>query len=124
MEKLKFRDFVWPQNPHTYRENYWRDPEYIRDVNGNESFTGLSGKRCVITGEGVFFGAGAYQNFLNLSSQLDDRTEGLLVHPLWGSRSVYFTRLEMTQEPRENYVSYRFTFVGSDPYGDIPKKST
>ena len=121
MRNLQFRNYIWPQNPHTYRENCWKDPEYIRDVNGNMTFTGLSGKKCIVTGEGVFFGKDAYQNFRDLAAELDNETEGVLVHPLWGSRSVYFTRLEMTQEPRENYVSYRFTFVGSDPYGDIPK---
>ena len=124
MKRMQFRNFIWPQNPRTYRENYWRDPEYVRDAAGKDNFTGLSGKRCVVTGEGVFFGENAYQNFRDLSAQMDDRTEGVLVHPLWGSRSVYFTRLEMTQEPRENYVSYRFTFVGSDPYGEIPPKTT
>ena len=122
MEKLKFRNYVWPQNPHTYRETCWKDPEYFRNAEGQDLFTGLSGKKCIVTGEGVFFGENAYQNFRDLAAELDNETEGVLVHPLWGSRSVYFTRLEMTQEPRENYVSYRFTFVGSDPYGNIPKK--
>ena len=49
-----------------------------------------------------------------------DEDSGVLTHPVWGERSVFFTGLEMTQEPRENYVAYRFEFQQADENGKIP----
>lgn len=34
----------------------------------------------------------------------------MLVHPVWQTASAYFTELTLTQEPRDDYVAYRFTF--------------
>ena len=36
---------------------------------------------------------------------------GVLTHPQWGAISACLTALELTQEPKEKYVRYRFTFV-------------
>ena len=32
------------------------------------------------------------------------------MHPVWQTAGAYFTELELTQEPRDDYVAYRFTF--------------
>ena len=46
---------------------------------------------------------------------------GNLEHPIWGIRYCYLTGLEMTQEPKDNYVSYRFTFTGAQTNGVVPR---
>ena len=42
-------------------------------------------------------------------------------HPIWGIRYCYFTGLELTQEPKENVVSYKFTFTQALTNGTVPK---
>ena len=32
MEKLSYKTFIWPQNPHTYREEYIREPAPCRKI--------------------------------------------------------------------------------------------
>ena len=46
---------------------------------------------------------------------------GNLEHPIFGIRFCYLTLLEVTQEPKENYVSYRFEFTQALLNGEIPK---
>jgi hypothetical protein len=35
---------------------------------------------------------------------------GALSHPVWQSAKAYFVNLELTQEPKKDYVRYAFTF--------------
>ena len=35
---------------------------------------------------------------------------GVLIHPIWQTSSAYFTELQLRQEPRPDYVAYRFEF--------------
>lgn len=121
MEKLQFKTFVWPQNPHTYREEYLREPVYGKDELGETVFLGMGPMKRTVTGEGVFFGATAFASFRALSALFGESSTGSLIHPVWGSRNVWFTGLELTQEPKENCVSYRFTFREADADGEIPK---
>ena len=121
MDKLSYKTFTWPQNPTTYREKAVREPQYITDVNGVVCFTGLGDKKVEITAEGVFFGPQAFQSYKNLAALMEEVSYGTLTHPVWGARYVYLTALDMTQEPRENYVTYRAVFTGMKVGGDIPK---
>ena len=75
----------------------------------------------IITGSGVFFGDDAYTQFKKLAALFEDAEAGNLQHPIWGIRYCYFTGLELTQEPKENYVSYKFTFTCAQTNGTVPK---
>lgn len=75
----------------------------------------------VITGKGVFFGDTAFADFRRLAALFEERDAGNLEHPLWGIRYCYFTGLELTQEPKENCVSYQVTFTGAKTNGEVPK---
>ena len=120
MEKMSFKTFVWPQNPHTYREVTTRTPEYFTQ-DGEVYFKGMSDPKRIITGSGVFHGADAYEQYLKLQKLADDLTPGNLEHPIFGIRYCYLTLLEMTQEPKENYISYRFEFTQAKLNGEVPK---
>ena len=120
MEKMTFKTFVWPNNPHTYREEFVREPVYYKNDLDYTVFKEMGPMKRTITGEGVFFGANAFASFRSLSALFADKTTGTLSHPGWGNRNVWFTGLEMTQEPKDNYVSYRFTFREADSDGVIP----
>lgn len=121
MDKLKYKTFLWPQNPHTYREEFLREPVYVKDELGETVFAGMGPMKRTVTGEGVFFGSAAYETFRNLAALFGESSVGTLIHPLWGSRNVWFTGLELTQEPKEDWVSYRFTFREADSNGEIPQ---
>ena len=117
---LKYKTYTWPTEPQTYREVVSREPLYVtRD--GVTSYSSISATHRVITGSGVFFGDSAYSDFRELMELAEDNSPGTLVHPDWGSRYCYFTKLEMDQEPRENFVSYRFEFTQARSDGTVPR---
>ncbi len=120
MNKLSYKTFVWPQNPHTYKEEYIRTPHY-KTVDQVAYFEGMSDMKQVITGKGVFFGDDAFNQFKKLALLFEDGDAGNLEHPIWGIRYCYFTNLQLTQEPKNNYVSYTFEFTRAQNNGVVPK---
>ena len=120
MNFLSFKTFVWPQNPHTYREVTTRTPTYYTQ-DGVTYFGGMSEVKRVITGSGVFHGEDAYEEYLKLQRLSEDLSPGNLEHPIFGIRHCYLTLLEVTQAPKENYVSYRFEFTQAKANGEVPK---
>ena len=120
MDYLSYKTFVWPQNPHTYREVTTRTPVYYTQ-DGETYFRGMSGTKRVISGSGVFCGEDAYNQYKKLQKLSEDMNAGNLEHPIFGIRYCYLTLLEVTLEPKENYVSYRFEFTQALLNGEIPK---
>lgn len=121
MEKMAFKTFTWPQNPRIYREVFLREPVHKKNYLGQYVFAGMGPLKRTITGSGVFFGEGAYTDFRSLAALFDETTAGTLVHPVFGTRTVFFTGLELQQEPKSDYVAYSFTFREADADGSIPK---
>lgn len=117
---LKYKSFTWPNDPHTYREVLSREPLYTTS-NGVTTYSGISSTHRVITGSGVFYGETAYADFKKLLDVAEGVTAGELIHPVWGSRHCYLTKLELTQEPREDFVSYSFEFIQAKADGTVPK---
>lgn len=117
---LKYKSFTWPNDPHTYREVLSREPLYTTS-GGVTSYSGISSTHRIITGSGVFCGTEAYADFLELLDVAEGVTPGELIHPVWGTRYCYLTKLELTQEPRENFVSYSFEFTQAKSDGSVPK---
>ena len=120
MDYLSFKTFVWPQNPTTYREVATRTPEYYTQ-DGETYYRGMSNLKRTISGTGVFYGEDAYEQYLKLQKLMNEMSAGNLAHPIFGIRYCYFTLLEVTQEPKENYVSYRFEFTQALMNGEVPK---
>ena len=121
MDKLKFKTFIWPENPERYRVESKREPVYSKTEDGTRTFDGLGPRKRVVTGSGCFAGSDAYTNFKALEALTADVTAGALVHPVWGTVTAFFTGLVLEQEPRENYVAYSFTFREADSSGAIPE---
>ena len=121
MDKLKFKTFIWPTNPEVYHEDYVRDPIYAKTDDGSTVFSGMGPMKRVITGSGAFFGADATTSFTELANVFASPDPALLNHPIWGIRTVYFTKLQMTQSPKSDYVAYSFEFSEADQDGAIPK---
>ena len=119
MNTLTYKDFVWPRNPHTYKEEGIRKPHYIT-VDHETYYEGMGEMQRIITGEGVFFGDTADNDIQRLIRVFEEGDPGDLEYPLWGKRYCYFTGLELIQEPKENCVSYRFQFTQALTNGEVP----
>lgn len=121
MEKLSYKTFVFPTNPHTYQEEATREGKYDKDDAGNDVFQGMGYLKRVITGTGAFFGENAVTEFQKLQKLFEETDPGNLEHPLWGIRYCYFTGLELIQEPKQDYVAYKVTFQQAQESGYLPK---
>ena len=75
---------------------------------------GMGRRQRILRGEGEFAGEGAYAQFKKLATVFYDPTPGMLSHPLWDTAHAWFVSLRLTQEPREDYVSYSFEFWECD----------
>lgn len=65
-----------------------------------------------IRGNGEFSGEGAYEKFKKLAAVFYENEAGRLVLPTsQTSENARFMGLCLCQEPREDYVSYEFTFA-------------
>lgn len=117
---MKFKDYTWPNDPQTYRETLSRVPKYVTE-DGVTSYSGMGSTQRIMTGTGAFFGKTAYENWRELVELAEETTPGELIHPVLGIRYCYLTKLEMLQEPRENYVSYSFEFTQAKSDGSVPK---
>ena len=121
MDKLIYKTFTWPTNPEVFHEEFLREPIYAKTDDGDSVFSGMGPMKRVITGSGSFFGTGAYTSFNELAVLFADEKKGVLSHPVCGTRTVYFTKLQMMQSPKSDYVAYSFEFRESDSDGVIPQ---
>lgn len=107
---MQYKDFIWPHNPKTYTIRYERQVAVHKIPFGRYATQDLGLTRRVMTGEGEFFGEKAYDTFKKLASLFYQGGTGVLIHPVWQTSMAYFVRLSLTQEPRQDYVRYSFTF--------------
>ena len=108
---MRYKTFVWPNNPRTYSIAYKRHTAQHKIPMGTYVLEDL-GRACrEMRGEGEFFGPKAYETFKALATVFYEGGAGELVHPVWMTTGAYFTELRLTQEPREDYVAYSFTFL-------------
>ena len=117
---LSFKEFVFPQNPHTYQEKSFREPHFHTE-SGTTYYDGMGKMQRIISGSGTFCGEDAYAQFKQLQLLMENGEPGNLEHPIWGIRKCYLTKLEMTQEARENVVSYNFEFTQIEANGTVPR---
>lgn len=119
MAFLSYKTFVWPRNPHTYVEETSREPKFYTS-DGVTYYDGMGDMKRIIRGSGVFYGEDAFDRFKALALLMESREAGNLEHPVWGIRYCYFTKLVLTQEPKDNCVSYSFEFTQALANGVVP----
>lgn len=107
---MRYKSFAWPNDPRTYTLSCQRQTAVHKIPMGDFVVQDLGRTGTVMRGEGEFFGPHAYESFRQLVQVFQQPGAGMLVHPLWQTPGAYFTELRLTQEPRENYVAYAFTF--------------
>lgn len=112
MESMKFKDYVWGNNPYTCSYTSQRDIVKHRypELSGAE-LEGFSADGAVVTGSGEFFGEGAYNKWMELVEIYKDNAVGEFFHPVFRDIThAAMKKLDATVEPRENYVAYTFEF--------------
>ena len=87
---------------------------------GTVSYERLAPMCRVISGDGVFCGVDAVDDFNALAVLLATGTMGELVHPVWGTMRAYFTELKLDEESRPDFVRYSFVFREANEDGSIP----
>lgn len=120
MLRMRFGSFVWPNNPRTYTISCKRQTAVHKVPMRGFVVQDLGRTATVMKGEGEFFGADAYSTFLELLAVFQKGGRGTLVHPVWQTEGAYLTELELTQEPRDDYVAYRFTFCEAPGAAEEP----
>lgn len=110
LSNMRFKGFVWPHNPRVYTIEYRREMAVHKVPFGRYHLQSLGLTRRVMKGEGEFVGADAYDQFKRLATVFYEDTAGILVHPLWDVTSAWFVGLELEEEPKADYVRYRFEF--------------
>lgn len=110
-QAMQFKDFVWPNNPTRFRASYRRRTAVLEHPGAMWQVQELGTQARTFSGEGIFFGENAYETFRRLAMLFYQGGAGVLSHPQWQDALVYLTELELEQEPRENFLRYRFVFV-------------
>ena len=119
LSAMRYKDFIWPHNPRTFHV-LWQRRVAVLDAPGGRFHVQELGKTCrILRGEGEFCGETAYEDFERLVRTFRQDGAGTLVHPIWHSDAMYFTRLELTQEPRQDYVAYAFEFTETRGLGRV-----
>ena len=116
LTQMRFKNFVWPHNPRTYTISFDRSVAVHKIPFGRSLVEDLGMKGRTLSGEGEFVGENAYEQFKALASLFYENSPGLLVHPVWQNAWAYFTDLSLMQEPRKDYVRYRFSFQEAYPF--------
>lgn len=112
---MQYKDYVWPHNPETYTITFERKVAVKKVPFGRYGMQDLGLTYRVMRGEGEFAGENAYAEFKKLATVFYQGGAGILVHPVWQTAEAYFVELELTQQPMENYVRYRFAFWETSP---------
>jgi FOG: LysM repeat len=110
LSPMKYKNYTWPYNPRSYEITYERNLASHKVPFGTYILQNTGRSNRVMRGAGEFAGAGAYEEFKKLATVFYDDNPGPLIHPVWQASNVYFSKLGLGMEPREDYVSYYFEF--------------
>lgn len=108
---MQFRTFTWPNEPSTLKISYQRKitSEILENGHWFVNETASTGR--IFEGEGVFYGDNCHTLLQQLGALLQDGISGILTLPEWGSYKALLTELSVTEEDKDNYLSYRYRFV-------------
>ena len=110
MAAMSFRTFMWPINPEKIEITFHRFTE-VHPENGLWTVDNIARMPRVFSREGAFYGTTAYSMFSTLAQLFYDGTAGTLKLPNWSSANALLTDLTLLEEPAENFLRYRFSFL-------------
>lgn len=107
---MSFSTFVWPNNPESCRLKFSRVFKDLPQENSLWNPAQITRLECEYECEGFFSGNDAYENFRALDTLFRNAIVDELLHPDWNPAEVLITKLELTEEPMENFLRYRIVF--------------
>lgn len=110
LSPMRYKNFVFPHNPRIYGIRYERKIAVGKVPFGRYTMKNMGMTYRVLSGEGEFVGAHAYDEFRKLAAVFYDEKPGPLIHPVWQLSNAWFVSLTVEQEPTKNYVKYSFEF--------------
>lgn len=111
LSSMKYKDFVWPNNPKTFEAELNRSLRSFKYPFSGFEVQDLGPQYRIFKGEGEFIGPDAYDSFRRLAASFSEGGSGWLEHPVWPPVKVYFSKLRMKEEPKCDYLSYSFEFI-------------
>ena len=114
LSSMRYKNYTWPHNPETFVVEYRRQMAAHKIPLGGCVLQDLGVNCRILRGEGEFAGPGAYEEFKALAAVFQEPGAGMLTHPVWRTDRAYFVALSVTEEPRPDYVRYRFVFWEDD----------
>lgn len=110
---MRFKDFVWSNNPKSCK--YSVDRAFAKhkypELCGVE-LEDMDPNTVIISGDGEFFGDGAYNKWKQLLAVFNQHGVGDFYHPIYTDiTKALMTKLESSLEPRADYITYSFEFT-------------
>jgi len=120
LNSMKYKTFTWVNNPSTC--TFSCDRAFVQhkypEIKGVD-LEDMGVNAIVISGEGQFFGTGAYTKWLELNAVYNEQGVGEFYHPIYTNISTaLMTKLSSNIEPREDYISYSFEITSHNPPND------
>ncbi len=110
MERMRFKDFTWPKNPAVLKVSFEDHLEEMILPYAGARFQNLGRKKQVVSGEGVFTGPSAQEQFHRLWELQKQTDSGLLFLPDLPGMYAFFSKLEWIGETTPHVLRYAFVF--------------
>ncbi len=107
---MRFKNFLWPKNPAKLHIASQRQIHEVFLPFLHSSFQDFGSKRRIISGEGLFLGPHANQDFEALSDLLSQGGSGTLCLPALPPLTAALVKLDLLADPAPNTVRYSFEF--------------
>lgn len=123
METMKYKDYVWPQNPKRLRVSLQRELRELSLLNGGSVVQDLGALRRVAEGEGELWGDDCLQHYSRLWELFRQKGAGLLKLPGYDPFYAHFAALERKDEPFTGLIRYSFRFWEDGAAPPLPSSS-
>lgn len=120
---MRFKTFSWPKNPAKLHISSQRQIHEVFLPFLHSSFQDLGQKRRVVSGEGVFFGPRAKEDFQALQDLFSQGGSGTLCLPALPPMTASLIRLDLIADPLPNTLRYSFEFW-EDPIAPVSLSKT
>ena len=114
LNSMRYKSFTWDNNPSTC--SYSMEKSFAKHKYPelqNIDIEDMDTDSPILTGKGEFFGSDAYSKWNELCSVFRQHGPGEFYHPIYNDITyVLMTKLQSDLEPRDDYISYSFEFIG------------
>ncbi len=107
---MKYKNYVWPNNPSTIDISVKRDLKDIEMPFNLGVIQDFGRQKRIVSGQGKFFGENCLEQFESLFTVLKQGGTGYLCLPGMTPFLAIFSELQLIGEAMPNVISYKFEF--------------